>query len=241
MECIIVDDEPLAREGIKMLVDKYEELQLVGQFQNADATAVYLKDHSVDLVFLDIQMPGTNGLEFAKSIPKDTLVIFTTAYSEFALESYEVDALDYLLKPIAKSRFDKAVKKALSYHEMLLSEEQSDHSFETVDDDYVFVRSDRKVCKIDLKKILFIEGLKDYVVIHTDEQRYITAINMKTIYEKLPKSLFVRVSKSYVVNVKHIDSFDNNDIQIGKHEIPIGGVYRNDFFDNFVMKKMLSK
>lgn len=241
MNCIIVDDEPLAREGIKILIETYKELQLVGQFHNADATALFLKDHSADLIFLDIQMPGTNGMDFAKFIPKNTLVIFTTAYSEFALESYEVDALDYLLKPIMKTRFDKAVKKALSYREMLSTGLQSDNSFESVDEDYIFVRSDRKICKIDLKKILFIGGLKDYVVIHTDDQRYITAINMKTIYEKLPKSIFVRVSKSYVVNVKHIDSFDNNDIQIGKYEIPIGGIYRNEFFEKFVMKKMLNK
>jgi DNA-binding LytR/AlgR family response regulator len=241
MNCIIVDDEPLAREGIKILIEPYKELQLVGQFHNADATALFLKDHSVDLIFLDIQMPGTNGMDFAKFIPQNTLVIFTTAYSEFALESYEVDALDYLLKPIMKTRFDKAVKKALSYREMLSTGLQSDNSFESVDEDYIFVRSDRKICKIDLKKILFIGGLKDYVVIHTDDQRYITAINMKTIYEKLPKSIFVRVSKSYVVNVKHIDSFDNNDIQIGKYEIPIGGIYRNEFFEKFVMKKMLNK
>jgi DNA-binding LytR/AlgR family response regulator len=241
MKCIIVDDEPLGREGIKILVEQYTELQLVGEFHNADETTIFLKDHPVDLIFLDIQMPGTNGLEFAKSIPKNTLVVFTTAYSEFAVESYEVDALDYLLKPIKKDKFDRAVKKAIYYHEMLLAEAQPDNSFESVGDDYIFVRSDRKICKIDLKKILFIEGLKDYVVIHTDDQRYITAINMKNIYDKLPKSIFARVSKSYVVNIKHIDTFDNNDIQIGKHEIPIGGVYRNDFFENFVMKKMLNR
>ena len=116
MKCIIVDDEPLAREGVKMLMDEYDELELVGEFGNANAAALYLLDNQVDLIFLDIQMPGITGLEFARSIPKATLVIFTTAYSEFALESYDVDALDYLLKPIAKSRFDKAVKKALSYH-----------------------------------------------------------------------------------------------------------------------------
>lgn len=241
MKCIIVDDEPLGREGIKLLVEQYTELRLAGEFHNADETAIFLKDHPVDLIFLDIQMPGTNGLEFAKSIPKNTLVVFTTAYSEFAVESYEVDALDYLLKPIKKDKFDRAVKRAISYHKMLLAETQPDNSFESVDDDYIFVRSDRKICKIDLKKILFIEGLKDYVVIRTDDQRYITAINMKNIYDKLPKSIFARVSKSYVVNIKHIDTFDNNDIQIGKYEIPIGGVYRNDFFENFVMKKMLNR
>lgn len=241
MKCIIVDDEPLAREGIKMLVDQYDQLLLMGEFQNADSCAKFMKDNQVDLIFLDIQMPGTNGLEFARSISKNTLVIFTTAYSEFALESYEVDALDYLLKPVVKSRFDRAVKKALSYHEMLTTNVQTDNSFEFVDEDYIFVRSDRKVCKIDLQSILFIEGLKDYVVIHTLNNRYITAINMKNIFEKLPKKIFARVSKSYVVNVKQIDSFDNCDIQIGKYEIPIGEVYKNDFFENFVVKKMLNK
>lgn len=241
MKCIIVDDEPLAREGIKMLMDEYDELELVGQFGNANAAALYLLDNQVDLIFLDIQMPGITGLEFARSIPKATLVIFTTAYSEFALESYDVDALDYLLKPIAKSRFDKAVKKALSYHEMMTAENQMGNILESVNEEYIFVRSDRKVCKIDLKNILFIEGLKDYVVIRTLDQHYITAINMKNIYGRLPKNVFVRVSKSYVVNVMHIDSFDNNDLQIGKFEIPIGAAYRNDFYDNFVTKRMLNK
>lgn len=241
MKCIIVDDEPLAREGIKMLIDKYTQLKLVGEFGSANAAALYLINNQVDLIFLDIQMPGTNGLDFAKSIPKNTLVIFTTAYSEFALESYDVDALDYLLKPITKSRFDKAIKKACAYHDMLINEANSDNTFESANNDYILIRSERKICKVDLKNILFIKGLKDYVVVHTDDKRYVTAINIKNIYEKLPKNIFVRVSKSYIINATHIDSFDNNDIQIKEFEIPLGEAYRDDFYNNFVMKKMLNR
>ncbi|HCO68963.1 MAG TPA: DNA-binding response regulator, partial [Dysgonomonas sp.] len=123
MKCIIVDDEPIAREGLEVLINKFPELNLMGSFDSADSASDFIKNNSVDLVFLDIEMPGINGLEFARTIPKETLVIFITAYSEYALDSYEVDALDYLVKPIEQARFKKAVEKANSYHSLLLNEE----------------------------------------------------------------------------------------------------------------------
>ncbi|WP_192350057.1 LytTR family DNA-binding domain-containing protein [Algoriphagus sp. Y33] len=240
MNCMIVDDEPLAREAIQSLVSKIKDLHLLGSFSSANAAAAYLADNSVDLIFLDIQMPGTNGIDFAKTIPQHTLVIFTTAFSEFALDSYEVDALDYLIKPVRLERFQKAVEKAQSYFK-LLAMDHSRSNIEGIAGDYFFVRADRKTFKIYFKDILFIEGLKDYVVLHTAERKIITAMNIKTIHEQLPHSLFARTGKSYIINVQHIDSFDNNTVFIQENEIPIGDVYRGYFFDEYVVKKLLGR
>ncbi|HEY4064318.1 MAG TPA: LytTR family DNA-binding domain-containing protein [Puia sp.] len=240
MTCIIVDDEPLAREGMQLLIRTMEDLTLLGSFSGANAASQYLSANEVDLVFLDIQMPGINGIEFARTIPQGTLVIFTTAYSEYALDSYEVEAIDYLLKPVEKGRFAKAVAKAVAYHG-LLKTDHSGNRIETVASDYFFVKAERRIVKIQFSDILFIEGLKDYVVLHTNEQRIITAMNIKTIHEQLPQSVFVRVSKSYIINVQQLTSIDNNTVFIQKHEIPIGNAYRNYFFDEFVTKRMLSR
>ncbi|MCF0075302.1 LytTR family DNA-binding domain-containing protein [Dyadobacter sp. CY261] len=240
MNCIIVDDEPLAREAIQLLIGTCKELTLLGGFGSANQASRFMDEHAVDLVFLDIQMPGTNGIEFAKSIAKQTLVIFTTAFSQYALDSYEVEAVDYLVKPVQIERFNKAVSKALSYAQ-LLKPDHSAGSVERFSEDYIFIKADRKIYKIHLKDILFIEGLKDYVVIHTEDQKIITAMNIKTIHEKLPQNLFVRVAKSYIINIRHIDSFDNNSIYIGKNEISIGNAYRSYFFDEFVTKKLLTR
>ena len=192
---------------------------------------------NVDLIFLDIQMPGVNGIEFARSIPKHTLIIFTTAYSEYALDSYEVDAVDYLVKPIDAAKFRKAVDKAITYHSLLLDEDKK--SVENVEDECIFVKSDRKYFKVNLKDILFIEGLKDYVIIQLDGQRIITRMNVKTIHDLLPKSIFLRINRSYIVNRNHIESFDNNDVFIKQHEIAIGNSYRDAFFEELLNNRSI--
>jgi DNA-binding LytR/AlgR family response regulator len=240
MNSIIVDDEPLAREAIKMLVDSNPDLELVGIFNSSESASVFLENNEVDLVFLDIQMPGTNGIDFARTISKDTFVIFTTAFSEFALDSYEVDAIDYLIKPVKSERFQKAVEKTRSYSKLFKSND-SENNIETVAEDHFFIKAERKIVKVYFENILFIVGLKDYVIIHTENQKIIAAMNIKTIGEKLPKNKFVRVSKSYIINSKHIDSVDNNTVYIGVNEIPIGNIYRDFFFDEFVAKNLFSR
>ncbi|MBC5620674.1 MULTISPECIES: LytTR family DNA-binding domain-containing protein [Butyricimonas] len=234
MNCIIVDDEPLAREAIELLTGENTRLKLTGTFNNALSASRFMEDNPVDLVFLDIQMPGITGIEFARAIPRRTLVIFTTAYTEYALDSYEVDAIDYLVKPVEAERFQKAVEKAMIYHALLLQEEKE--NIEPVDNEFFFVKSDRRYFKVNFKDILFIEGLKDYVIIQLADQRIITRMNLKTTYELLPKKDFLRVNKSYIVNTNHIDSFDNNDIFIGNYEIAIGNTYRDSFFDTFMKR-----
>lgn len=240
MNCIIIDDEPLAREAIEMLINQTGDLDLVGSFNSPETAASFLENNAVELIFLDIQMPGSNGIEFARTIPKETFVIFTTAYSEFATDSYEVDAIDYLIKPVKPERFRKAVEKAHTYSK-LFKADYANNNIEQVADDFFFVKADRRIFKIYFNNILFIQGLKDYVVIHSENQKVITAINIKTIHDQLPEDMFVRVSKSYIINAKHIGSVDNNTVYIGTNEIPIGSIYRDFFFNEFVTKKIVSR
>lgn len=239
MTCIIVDDEPLAREAIQMLIQQTDNLELLGSFNSPATAAKFLADNTVDLVFLDIQMPGVNGIEFARTIPEQTFVIFTTAYAEFALDSYEVDAIDYLIKPVKLERFQKSVEKAHTYAR-LFRVDPAANNIENITDDYFFVKADRKILKLSFASILFIEGLKDYVIMHTENQKVVTAMNIKTIYDQLPKNMFARISKSYVINVRQIDAVDNNTVYIGKNEIPIGNTYREAFFNDFVSSKVFS-
>ena len=203
MNCIIVDDEPLAREAMKLLIEESDNLQLIGSFNSAATASDFMEQQGVDLAFLDIQMPGITGIEFARTISKKTLVIFTTAYTEYALDSYEVDAIDYLIKPVEAERFQKAVDKALSYHSLLLKEEKE--AIETiVAAEYFFVKAERRYFKVNFSDILFIEGLKDYVILQLNDQRIITRMSLKAIFDLLPKSIFLRVNKSYIVNTDHI-------------------------------------
>ncbi|MBB6235904.1 DNA-binding LytR/AlgR family response regulator [Pedobacter sp. AK013] len=240
MNCIIIDDEPLAREAIEMLINQTDGLDLIGSFGGPETVTNFMESNTVELIFLDIHMPGIGGIEFARTIPKETFVVFTTAYSEFALDSYEVDAIDYLIKPIKLERFQKAVEKAHTYSK-LFKADYADNSVEQVADDFFFVKADRRIFKVYFNSILFIQGLKDYVVMHSETQKVITAMNIKTIHDQLPKDMFVRVSKSYIINVKHIDSVDNNTVYIGTNEIPIGSIYRDFFFSEFVTKKIVSR
>ncbi|BFO68528.1 LytTR family DNA-binding domain-containing protein [Chryseobacterium sp. S0630] len=232
MNCIIVDDEPLARSEMRSLIAEISSMDVLGEFSNAPSALEFLKDNDVDLIFLDIEMPMVTGLEFAEMLPKKSLIIFTTAYSQYALKSYELEAVDYLLKPIDPQRLEKAIDKAVLYTE-LLSKDTVKNTVESNTADFLFIKAERRFYKISFSDIKFIEGLKDYVVIHTKQQKLITAMNLKTIHQKISGETFIRVSKSYVVNMNFIDSFDNHNIYIEDSEIPLGEVYRAEFFTKF--------
>ena len=229
MNCIIIDDEPLARAEMRSLIKEVSNIEILGDFSNALTALEFLKTNDVDLIFLDIEMPLVTGLEFAEQLPKQSLIIFTTAYSQYALKSYELDAIDYLLKPIEKHRLEQAIQKAELYNQ-LLSQSTIKNTIESNTNDFLFIKSDRRFYKLNFDEIKFIEGLKDYVVIHTKTQKLITAMNLKTTHQKLPAQNFLRVSKSYVVNINFIDSFDNHNIFVDESEIPLGEVFRAEFF-----------
>lgn len=232
MNCIIVDDEPLARSEMRSLIAEISSIDILGEFSNAPSALEFLKDNDVDLIFLDIEMPMVTGFEFAEMLPKKSLIIFTTAYSQYALKSYELEAVDYLLKPVDPQRLEKAIDKAILYTE-LLSKDTVKNTVESNTADFLFIKAERRFYKISFSDIKFIEGLKDYVVIHTKQQKLITAMNLKTIHQKISGETFIRVSKSYVVNMNYIDSFDNHNIYIEDSEIPLGEVYRSEFFTKF--------
>lgn len=236
MKCIIVDDEPIAREGMKMNIGELSNLTLVGEFEDAASANKFLKNNQVDIMFLDIEMPGQSGLDFLRSLDDAPMVILTTAYPQYAVEAYELDVVDYLVKPIKLDRFIRAVAKA----ETFLSLAENTAVFEAVEDDFIFIKSERKYVKIRFDELLFVEGLKDYVIVHATHGKYMTAMNVKTIHNKLPEDMFFRVSKSFIINVNHIDDIDGNVINIRENEIPIGKSYRDVFLD-FVNKRLLRR
>jgi len=240
MTCIVVDDEPLARQGMEINIAQISTLQLLGSFSNALAASDFLRKEEVDLLFLDINMPELNGLDFLKSLRDAPLVIFTTAYPQYALESYELDAIDYLVKPIRIERFLKSVNKA-DNHLRLLKQEGNNNHVEKIENDFVYIKSDRKFFKIFFKDILYIEGLKDYVIIYTADNKIITSMNVKTIAAQLPASIFARVSKSYIVNILHITAFDNELIYIQHHEIPLGQSFKDDFLKQYIDGKVVKR
>lgn len=240
MTCIIVDDEPLARQGMELNIANVSSLQLLGSFSNALAASDFLRKENVDLMFLDINMPELSGLDFLKSLKDAPLVIFTTAYPQYALESYELDAVDYLVKPIRIERFLKAVNKAESYLK-LLQQDNNNNQVEKIEEDYMFIKADRKYFKIYFKDILYIEGLKDYVVIYTNDNKIITSMNVKTIAAQLPPAIFARVSKSYIVNTLHITSLDNELIYIQNNEIPLGQSYKEEFLQHYIEGKIVKR
>jgi two-component system, LytTR family, response regulator len=240
MNCIIVDDEPLARQGMEMNMATVESLHLKGSFSNPLAAGDFLRKENIDLMFLDINMPELSGLDFLKSLRNAPLVIFTTAYPQYALESYELDAIDYLVKPIRIERFLKAVNKAENYLR-LLQQESNNNRIERIEDDFIFIKADRKFFKLHFKDILYIEGLKDYVIIYTVDNKIITPMNVKTIAAQLPSSFFARVSKSYIVNILHITSFDNELVYIHNNEIPIGQSFKDDFLRQYIDGKIVKR
>jgi DNA-binding LytR/AlgR family response regulator len=240
MTCIVVDDEPLARQGMEINISTVSSLQLLDSFSNALAANDFLRKQNVDLMFLDINMPELSGLDFLKSLRNAPLVIFTTAYPQYALESYELDAIDYLVKPIRIERFLKAVNKAEN-HLRLLQQEGNTNQVERIEEDYIFIKAERKYFKIYFKEILYIEGLKDYVIIYTADSKIITSMNVKTIGAQLPETIFARVSKSYIVNVLHISSFDNELVYIQNNEIPLGQSFKDDFIKQYIEGKIVKR
>lgn len=219
MQAVAIDDEPLALEVIKALCEEVDFIKLEKTFTKPGEALKYLRKFPVDLLFLDIQMPSMTGIRLYESIPQNTMVIFTTAFSEYAVQSYELNAIDYLLKPIRKERFQKAVHKAYEYfsyiHQMAGQSEQA-----------FFVRVNYKLVKISYESILYIEGLSDYLKIHlNDGQTIVPRMTMKEITEKLPDSDFIRVHRSFIVPKARIQNVKSRSLQIPEREIPVGVTY----------------
>ncbi len=240
MKCIVIDDEPLGRQGIQMLVDEMPNVELLKEFGNPVDAGTYLQENDVDLIFLDIEMPRMSGIDFLRNLHNPPMVIFTTAYPQYALEGFELDVVDYLVKPIRFERFFKAITKAQAIKNAMDGVEEA-NNYTMADDDHVFVRADRKYIKLYLKDIDTIEGLKDYSIIHTNGEKTITAMNLKTIEGQLPHDVFIRVNKSYIVNKNHISQVESDNIYVGEKQVPIGERYRQDFFDRVIKDKWIKR
>ena len=229
IRCLVVDDEPLALHILEDYIGKVPFLSLVKSTTSAIEGLSLVQSGAVDLVFLDVQMPELTGIQFLKIINGKCNVILTTAYSQYALDGYELDVVDYLLKPIAFDRFYKAAQKVLqnSNNSPAPTPEASPVA---TSNDFIFVKAEHKIRKIYLNDILYIEGLKDYISIFTKTERVITLQNMKKMEESLPEKSFIRVHKSYIVALGKIESIERSRIQIGDKIIPIGDTYREYFF-----------
>ncbi len=235
---IIVDDEPLARDGMMLNCEQVPYLIHKGSFPNAIEASSYLSSAEVDLIFLDIEMPGLNGLDFIRSLKNRPHIILCTAYPQYALESYELDVIDYLVKPIRFERFFLAVNKVKDYLE-LGSHKSSD--IDSYKETFMYIRSDRQYVKVFYDEVLYIKGMKDYVVIHCKGKKFMTSMNVKTILEQLPADRFARISKSYIIQIKAIVSIGTDTIYTTDNELPLGPSYKDDFVDRFVKTNLISR
>lgn len=231
-KCIIVDDEPPATRILKNYVEKVSFLEEVGIFNDSLKALEFLNSNKVDVIFLDIQMPQLTGLQLSRIISKDVKVIFTTAYPDFALEGFELNAVDYLLKPIAFERFYQAVSK--------LNSEVKTEVVTNNTAEFIFIKTDgkNKFQKVILDDILYVESLQNYVCIHTQKQQIITHSSLKNVIESLPENDFIQIHKSYVTALKHIESTDSFSVFINGKELPIGATYKDAFFEQIDKNKI---
>ena len=232
IRCLVVDDEPLALHILEDYISKMPFLELVKVTTNPIEALQLVQQGNIDLVFLDVQMPELTGIQFLRIANGKSKVILTTAYSQYALEGYELDVIDYLLKPIAFDRFFKSVQKAQTIIQPSAKPEIKVEAVAQNDflSDFIFVKTEHKIQKVYLNDILFIEGLKDYISIFTPGERIITLQNMKKMEDALPEKHFIRVHKSYIVSINKIDSIERSRIFIGDKIIPVGDTYREEFF-----------
>jgi len=234
LSCIIVDDEPVARKILHEFVDQVPFLDLHGKFENAMKAEAFLKSNTVDLIFLDIEMPKISGLQFLQKLEVESMVILTTAFPQYALEGYELDIIDYLLKPFALSRFLKAVQKAKDFYEMKHKTAAGPLS------SYIFIKSDKRIEKIELSDILYAESVGNYVSVYTDDKRILAYLTMKSLEAQLPADDFIKIHQSYLVNCSKIEAIEGNEVKIEGKSLPISRNYR-DLVMKIVNQRLLRR
>jgi len=233
IKCVITDDEPFARKGLQGYMEQIDFLELKGVCENALELNSLLKKEPVDLLFLDIEMPYVTGIDFLKNITSPPKVIFTTAYEKYALQGFELEVLDYLLKPISFERFMRAANKAFDY----FRSQQAPVSGE----DYIFVKADNKLEKIHFSDILFVEALENYVAIYTGDKKIITHLTLKMLQDKLPQGAFIQPHKSYIVSIGKINSIEGNILHVLHYQVPISKYQKEDIMEKIVNSKLLKR
>ncbi len=233
INCVIIDDEPLAREGLASYVREVDFLNLSGVCENPLELLPLIDRQAADLIFLDIQMPKMNGIEFLKILQKPPMVIITTAYPSYALEGFQLNVLDYLLKPITFERFFKAATKARDYYKLLTGDPAKQ------DEDYFFIKCGSKYEKVFFEDILYVEGMQNYVTIYSTRGKYVTMLSLKSLEEKLADAAFIRVHKSFIASINKIDGIEGNELFIQNSRIPISRNYREQVIERVISKKAL--
>jgi DNA-binding LytR/AlgR family response regulator len=233
IKCVVTDDEPFARKGLQRYIEQIDFLDLKGVCENALELNSLIKKEPVDLLFLDIEMPYVTGIDFLKNITASPKVIFTTAYEKYALQGFELEVLDYLLKPISFERFMRAANKAFDYFR--------GQQVPAAGEDYIFVKADSKLEKINFSKILFIEALENYVAIYTIEKKIITHLTLKMLQEKLPPGAFIQPHKSYVVAIGKINSIEGNILHVLHYQVPISKYQKEEIMEKIVNSKLLKR
>ena len=239
INCLIIDDEPLSRKGLKEYIAEIDFLSLLGEFDNPLAATGILGSGEVQLLFLDIEMPKITGIDFFRSLTDPPAVIFTTAYPQYALDGFDVNALDYLVKPVSFDRFLKAALKAKDFFEV-----RQNNPVEAVPvsaTDYFFIKTDSQLVKLFFDDILFVEALQNYVTIHTATKKYISYLTFKSVEDYLPAGQFLKVHKSFIIAAAKVDSIDGNEIRIDTHRIPISRSLKDDVTDKLVKGKFLKR
>jgi DNA-binding LytR/AlgR family response regulator len=242
ISCVIIDDEPFARKGLQGYVEKIDFLTLKGVCENALELNSLMKEGPVDLLFLDIEMPYITGIEFLRSAAPSCRVIFTTAYEKYALQGFELEVLDYLMKPVSFDRFARAVNKAYDYFRLLRSPGGSPGRPDAANaGDYLFVKAENKLEKICFADILFIEALENYVAIRTTEKKIMAHLTLKMVQERLPAAQFIQTHKSWLAAVDKIDSIEGNILHIGAFQVPISKTLREEVMQRLVNSKLLKR
>jgi DNA-binding LytR/AlgR family response regulator len=241
LTCVIIDDEPLARECIANYIGEVDFLKLVGVGSNPLDLTQLLAEHSPDLIFLDIQMPVMNGIDFLRTAQKLPMVIITTAYPSYALEGFQLDVMDYLVKPITFARFFMAVGKARDYHQLLNKSAVAGQESSGSITDYFFIKCGHKFERIYFSDILYVEAMQNYVTIFTTKGKYITLLQLKNVEQNLSMQSFIRVHKSYIVSIPKIETIENNEIIIQSFRIPISRHYRDEVIERVVNARLWKK
>lgn len=222
INCLVVDDEPIARKGMLEHIKQIDFLNLIAECRSAIEATQWLQQKKIDVIFLDIQMPKLTGIDFVKNLQNPPLVIFTTAYPEYAIEGYELDILDYLLKPISFARFYKAAVKAYDYITL-----KNKYDFASPED-FFFIKCNQKIEKIKVSDVLYIEGMSNYIIVHTRQKNYITYLTFKGIEEQLPSHLFIRTHKSFLVFINAIQTIDGTELKLENTTLPISKSYKDE-------------
>lgn len=226
IKCIIVDDEPLAIEVLRSLLTKFEFIDILAECKDTFQAFEALQEHNVDLMFLDIHMPVVNGLDFLKNLQSPPAVILTTAHREFALEAFELSVIDYLMKPISSSRLMKALDKFSRFRQAGKTDYQEEEKGNNTAAEFLMIRADRKSRKVFFQDIDYIESIKDYVRIHTLSEHIMTKVTLNEMESRVPAGSFLRVHRSYIVNINKVTALTSHDVEIGNIEIPVGDTYR---------------